>query len=277
LKNGKNCKFQRFTFHTLKLIKCMPRREFFYAPPQNFTADTITLAGDEHTHLVRVLHHQIGDRVIVVDGAGLAAESEIVDIGKTVTRLRLIKKSRRLGEPFVHLTLAQAVPKGHRFDWMIEKGTEIGVSAFIPLICERSEVTPRPGKNERWHRLALAAMKQSCRSICPAISEPVMFGAMCRRASSLPPGQSGRLREFDFVLLAHEGAGDPLPSLVNRAPKPRIGLVMIGPEGGFADNEIKIARDAGIIFLGMGPRRLRAETAGLVAALKILTAFGELS
>jgi 16S rRNA U1498 N3-methylase RsmE len=90
-------------------------------------------------------------------------------------------------------------------------------------------------------------------------------------------GQSGRLREFDFVLLGHEGAGDPLPQLVNRAPKPRIGLMMIGPEGGFTDNELKIAREAGIGFLGMGPRRLRAETAGLVAAMKILSAFGELS
>jgi len=259
----------------------MPRREFFYAPPENFTADSITLAGDEHAHLVRVLHHQIGDKVMVVDGAGLAAESEIVEIGRTVTRLRIIKKARRLGEPFVHLTLAQAVPKGNRFDWVIEKATEIGVSAFIPLICERSEVTPGAGKNERWHRLALAAMKQSCRSICPAIGEPVMFGALCRRASTLPAayaaGQSGRLREFDFVLLADKGAGDPLPQLVNRSPKPRLGLVMIGPEGGFTDNELKIARDAGLTFLGMGPRRLRAETAGLAAAIKTLAAFGELS
>jgi len=259
----------------------MPRREFFYAPPENFTADSITLAGDEHAHLIRVLHHQIGDKVMVVDGAGLAAESEIVEIGKTVTRLRLIKKARRLGEPFVHLTLAPAVPKGNRFDWMIEKATEIGVSAFIPLICERGEVTPGAGRNDRWQRLALAAMKQSCRSICPAISAPVMFGALCRRASTLPAafaaGQSGRLREFDFVLLADEGAGDPLPQLVNRSPKPRLGLVMIGPEGGFTDNELKIAREAGINFLSMGPRRLRAETAGLTAAIKILAAFGELS
>jgi 16S rRNA (uracil1498-N3)-methyltransferase len=258
----------------------MPRREFFYAPPENFAAEIITLAGDEHSHLVRVLHHQIGDRVTVVDGAGIAAESEIIEIGRTVTRLRIIKKSRRLGEPFVHLTLAQAVPKGARFDWIVEKSTEIGISAFIPLICERSEVTPGPGKNERWRRLALAAMKQSCRSVCPAISEPVMFGALCRRASSLPQafsqGQSGRLREFDFVLLAHESSGDPLPQLISRSPKPRLGLVMIGPEGGFSESELQIAREAGINFLGLGPRRLRAETAGLVAATKILTAFGEM-
>jgi 16S rRNA (uracil1498-N3)-methyltransferase len=269
-----------FTNYSLRII-AMSRREFFYAPPQNFTADTIMLAGDEHSHLARVLHHQIGDRVTVTDGNGLAAESEIFEIGKTVTRLRVIKKARRLGEPFVHLTLAQAVPKGNRFDWMIEKGTEIGVSAFIPLLCERSEVTPGSGKNERWHRLALAAMKQSCRSICPAISEPVMFGAMCRRASTLPAayaaGQSGRLREFDFVLLAHEGAGDPLPQMMNRAPKPRLGLVLIGPEGGFTDSELQIAREAGITFFGMGPRRLRAETAGLTATIKILAAFGELN
>ncbi len=259
----------------------MSRREFFYTPPENFTADTVTLAGDEHAHLTRVLRHKAGDRITVVDGDGVAAVCEISEIGRTVTRLRLIKKLRRLGEPFVHLTLAQAVPKGNRFDWVIEKATEIGVSAFIPLLCERSEVTPGAGKNERWRRLALAAMKQSCRSVCPAISEPVMFGALCRRASALPEafsaGQSGRLREFDFVLLAHEGGSDPLPQLISRSPQPRLGLVMIGPEGGFSDNELQIARDAGITFFGMGPRRLRAETAGLAAAIKILAAFGELS
>jgi 16S rRNA (uracil1498-N3)-methyltransferase len=259
----------------------MPRREFFYAPPEKFTADSIALAGDEHAHLVRVLHHKAGDRVTVVDGAGLAAESEISEIGKTATHLRIIKKMRRLGEPFVHLTLAQAVPKGNRFDWVIEKATEIGVSAFIPLLCERSEVTPGAGKNERWRRLALAAMKQSCRSVCPAIGEPVMFGALCRRASTLPEafsaGQSGRLREFDFALLAHEGSSDPLPQLVSRAPQPRIGLIIIGPEGGFSESELQIAREAGVTFFGMGPRRLRAETAGLTAAIKILSAFGELS
>ncbi|MDZ7288558.1 MAG: 16S rRNA (uracil(1498)-N(3))-methyltransferase [candidate division KSB1 bacterium] len=259
----------------------MSRREFFYSPSDDFTTGMITLGGDEHVHLARVLHHQVGDRVTVVDGAGLAAECEIIEIGRTVTRLRIIKKNRRLGEPFVHLTLAQAVLKGHRFDWLIEKATEIGVSAFIPLLCERSEARPSPAKAERWHRLALAAMKQSCRSVCPTVSEPVMFGALCRRASSLPAafsaGHSGRLREFDFVLLAHEGSGDPLMQLASRPLKPRIGLVMIGPEGGFSDSELQIARDAGITFWGLGPRRLRAETAGLVAAMKILATFGELS
>jgi 16S rRNA (uracil1498-N3)-methyltransferase len=108
-----------------------------------------------------------------------------------------------------------------------------------------------------------------------------MFGALCRRAATLPvsfvEGKSGRLREFDFALLAHEASGDSLHQLVNRSPKPRIGLVMIGPEGGFSESELKIAREAGITFLGLGPRRLRAETAGLVAAMKILAAFGELN
>lgn len=259
----------------------MPRREFFYAPPENFTAAGVMLDKDEHQHLVRVLRHKIGDTVTVVDGAGIATEAEIVEIGRTVTRLRLIKKLRRLGEPFVHLTLAQAVPKGTRFDWIIEKGTEIGVSAFIPLLCERSEVTPGSGKIERWRRLTLSAMKQSCRSVCPAISEPVMFGALCRRAASLPSafyqGQSGRLREFDFVLLAHEASGDTLPQFVSRSPQPRHGLVLIGPEGGFTASELQIAAETGIALLSLGPRRLRAETAGLVAAIKILSAFGEMN
>lgn len=243
----------------------MPRHEFFYTPPENFTAGFVELAGDEHHHLTRVLHRKIGDRVTVVDGAGNAAvDGEIVFSDRAVTRIKIHVIKHKLGEPAVHLTLAQAVPKGARFDWVVEKATEIGVSAFIPLISEHSEVNPGSGKTERWRRLTLAAMKQSCRSVWPNVNEPTPFFELCQT-----------IEKFDLAILAHPTENDILRDLATQA-MPKNVLLMVGPEGGFTEEEIEAAQKSGCKLLSLGPRRLRSETAGLVAATKVLAAFGQL-
>lgn len=243
----------------------MPRHEFFYAPPEKFTAAFVELTGDEHHHLSRVLHHKIGDRVTVVDGAGNAAvDGEIIFSDRAVTRIKIHVIKHKLGEPAVHLTLAQAVPKGARFDWVVEKATEIGVSAFIPLISEHSEVNPGSGKTERWRRLALAAMKQSCRSIWPDVNEPTPFFELCQT-----------IKNFDLAILAHPTENDILKDLASQVMPQKV-LLMVGPEGGFTEEEIEFAQKSGCKLLSLGPRRLRSETAGLVAATKVLAAFGQL-
>lgn len=243
----------------------MPRQEFFYAPPESFTAGFVELNGDEHHHLSRVLHHKVGDRVTVVDGAGNAAvDGEIVFSDRALTRIKIHTLTKNPGEPAVHLTLAQAVPKGARFDWLVEKGTEIGVSAFIPLLSEHSEVQPGAGKTERWRRLTLAAMKQSCRSVWPAVNEPTHFVDLAKCLS-----------EFDLALLAHPTASDISRDLAAQA-MPRRVLLLVGPEGGFAEEEVTLAQETGCKLLSLGPRRLRAETAGLAAAVKVLAAYGQL-
>ncbi len=243
----------------------MPRRENFFAPAQNFAGDFVAITADELHHLTRVLHHKVGDRITVVDGAGVAAvDSEIIEITREFARVRILKKMRRYGEAHIHLALAQAVPKGSRFDWVIEKGTEIGVSEFIPVMCERGEVEAGAGKVERWRRLALAAMKQSCRSFWPIIHAPITFEALCRQS-----------REHQFNLIAHEGSADAL-RLAETTP-PRKAMIAIGPEGGFTEAELHRAREHNFQSLSLGPRRLRSDTAGLVAVTKLLTVFGQLS
>lgn len=243
----------------------MPRREIFYAPAQNFAGDFVTIVAEELHHLTRVLHHKVGDRVTIVDGECVAAvESEIVELNREFARARILKKVRRYGEPFMHLALAQAVPKGSRFDWVIEKATEIGVSEFIPLLCARGEVEAGENKVERWRRLALAAMKQSCRSFWPIIHAPLAFEKMCANS-----------RDYQLSLIAQEGGADAVRRLAEAAP-PRKVLIAIGPEGGFTEEELQRARDCNFQTLSLGPRRLRAETAGLVAVTKLLTIFGQL-
>ncbi len=243
----------------------MPRREVFYAPAKNFENEFVTLVEDELHHLTRVLHHKVGDRITVVDGAGIAAlDSEIVELTREYARVRILKKVRRYGEPYVHLTLAQAVPKGARFDWVIEKATELGVSEFWPLLCARGEVEAGENKLERWRRLALAAMKQSCRSFLPIIQAPLAFETMCKQS-----------REYQLNLFAHEGSEEGAHRLT-AAPVPRKALIAIGPEGGFTDEEVRQARVVNMEALSLGPRRLRSETAGLVAVTKVLTVLGQL-
>lgn len=244
----------------------MSRREIFYAPAEQFSGDHVLIREEELHHLARVLHHKVGDRVTVVDGAGMAAlDSEIVEITREFARARILKKVRRYGEPFVHLTLAQAVPKGSRFDWVIEKGTEVGVSEFIPTLCARGEVEAGAGKVQRWRKLALAAMKQSCRSFLPVINAPLDFEAVCAQR-----------RHYDLGLIAHEGSEEAVRRLAQGAPPRRV-LIVIGPEGGFTEAELQRAQENEFHFLRLGPRRLRAETAGLVAVTKLLTILGQLN
>ncbi len=244
----------------------MPRREIFYAPAQNFAGDFVTLVDDELHHLARVLHHKAGDRITVVDGAGVAAvDSEIVELTREFARVRILKKVRRYGEAHIHLALAQAVPKGSRFDWVIEKGTELGVSEFIPILCALGEVEAGENKVERWRRLALAAMKQSCRSFWPIIHAPITFEALCEQS-----------REYQLSLIAHEGADEALRRLTEAA-LPRKAVIAIGPEGGFTEVELRRAQESNFYSMSLGPRRLRAETAGLVAVTKLLTTLGQMS
>jgi len=242
----------------------MSRREFFYAPPAQITDDEIQLIGDEHAHCARVLRKTTGDALTVVDGEGHAFDGVISSVEKQRTLVRITKRREAVGEPNTRLTLAQAVPKGNRFDWLIEKGTEVGVSSFIPLRCERSETTAGDNKCERWRRLGLAAMKQSCRSVLPSIESEKSFSEICAAASS-----------FDFALLAEEGGVSILDALEKyRGKKPR-GLVIVGPEGGFSEAELQTAANSGIRLFSLGPRRLRAETAGLVAVTVMLSVLGE--
>lgn len=242
----------------------MSRREFFYAAPAQIAGEEVQLLGDEHDHCSRVLRKTVGEALTVVDGDGHAFDVVITAVEKVRTRARITGRREKVGEPRTKLTLAQAIPKGNRFDWLVEKGTEIGISAFIPLHCERSEMTANATKRERWQRLALAAMKQSCRSLLPDIEVEKPFAELCAGA-----------HQYDFALLAHEGSALPWETLEPYRAREVGGLLLIGPEGGFSGMELEMARQSNIRFVSLGPRRLRAETAGLVAATLVFAALGE--
>ncbi len=202
--------------------------------------------GEAH-HVFNVLRGREGDPVEVVDGAGRLFAAELLGGRKAA----VLDELAVAGSEEVEVALYQAVPKGGRMDLVVEKATEVGVSRIVPLVAERGVVNPREGKVGRWRRVAEAAARQSLRLRVPEVGEPVRFEAAVREV-----GEAGVLLHNAPGLEAVEGmVGSP------------VGL-FVGPEGGWSEAELRLAEEEGLVFAGLGPYRLRSETAGIVAVAR---------
>lgn len=205
-------------------------------------------AGEAH-HVRKVLRGRVGDRLEVVDGGGNLFRAELLD-GSEVRVLEVLEAPAE-GEEGVEISLYQAVPKGGRMDLVVEKTTEVGATEIVPLLTGRGLVSPRGGKVERWRRVAEAAARQSLRRRVPDVREPVPFAEAVRSV-----GEGG--------VVLHNAAGlerleDALGSRV---------ALFVGPEGGWEKGELRLAEEEGLVFAGLGPFRLRSETAGIVAVAR---------
>ena len=191
-----------------------------------------------------------GETVEIFDGKGGCVEAEIVEISKDRVEL-VARRSMPDRSPTVNLTLLVAVPKGERFDWLVEKATELGVARLVPLKAARSVVDPRMGKLERLRRVILEASKQSGRSRLMTLEEPVTVTEAIRRESS------------DIRFIAEAGGLS-----CGEWPWKQGGSVAlaIGPEGGWTAEEVALTRDLGWTTVGLGATRLRVETAAIVGA-----------
>lgn len=178
-------------------------------------------------------------------------------------------KRKSMGEPRTRINLYQALLKGSKFEIVLQKGTEIGVSGFVPILCQRSivrDLTLSGSRVERWRRIIQEAAEQSGRGRLPELHPSMVFEEACRLASgiSILPWEG----EFSVSLR------DVLGTVSKKNP-PLVNL-FIGPEGGFDPSEVEFARSAGIATVTLGHRTLRAETAGLVAAAAIFYELGDL-
>ncbi len=250
----------------------MKHQEFFYVEPENVHSDYIVLKNQEYKHLVQVLRKKAGDSATATDGQGNAYDFFITEITSESVRGTIQKKLRKPGEPFFQLTLAQAILKGNHFDWVIEKGTEIGISRFIPLLTEHSIPDINEQKLIRWRRIALESMKQCCRSIIPEITPALKFEDLMSETG-----------QYQLKMIAHPHQ-NALPTslllknrpITNHPVQNRNGIAIVGPEGGFNLAEIHLAEKHQIDFVSLGKRRLRAETAGIVLSTLILDKMGEI-
>jgi len=223
------------------------------------------IMGDDIVHQIRnVLRLQSGERIIVLDNEGLEYTVILDKVEKDQVK-GTICHTRQTVEPAIKITLYQALLKSDHFEFVLQKCTEIGVSAFVPIVCERCIVRkPSANKIQRWEKVIKEATEQSGRGMMPILKPTLSFKDACYPAEGLS-------------LIAGIGADSIRLSNILRSNIPPLAInIFIGPEGGFTTDEEEFARSCGIHKITLGPHVLRAETAGLVAATAILYEYGEL-
>lgn len=239
--------------------------DYFYCNPDDVAGDSLVIRGEEFAHLTHVMRKQAGDRIVVVDGRGTAYDVRIESLEKKAAACRIESRTGGLHEPAVKVVLAAGILKNpSRFDFLVEKATELGVTEIVPLVTERT-IPPR-GRITRWRKLALAAMKQSGRSVLPPVRD------LTTLVEALEAGSG-----FDRMVVAHEkgpAGPDATPGSGETAGVPSPGyrtlLLLIGPEGGFSEAEVELCVGKGCEVLYLGERRLRTETAAVAALARII-------
>ncbi len=229
----------------------------FFFDPKERKDDTLKIRGPEAHHIVKVLRLEKGEVIRATDGQGTAHICEIKSTASKSVTCTIVKTVRNGGEPDLDVALAIGISTATKFDTVVEKGTEIGVSRFIPLSTEKGKVEIREEgsltrRMSRWRRVCEAAVKQSGRSIIPAILPPIMFSEFI--PACIPE---------ETILFHPEGKGTDFQKLLSSFETKRL-TIIVGPESGFSPDEVDLAKKHKIPIVGLGDRILRTETAGVV-------------
>jgi 16S rRNA (uracil1498-N3)-methyltransferase len=248
----------------------MTRRRF-YAPPVAFRErnSIVVLTAEEARHLRDVLRLRAGDEVFVFDGEGREFRCNVADIGKQETRLSVVEEvDPARPESKLQLTLAIALLKGEKIDLAVQKATELGVARVALIESEHADVRIKTDRDadrriSRLRRIALEAAKQSGRARVPTIDGPVAYGEFIMNCSA------------GMRLFFSERGGTPLGSAIESGNTSEV-TALIGPEGGWSDDEIETARAAGWSVITLSGRILRAETAAIAVTTLLQHLFGDL-
>ncbi|MDH7497867.1 MAG: 16S rRNA (uracil(1498)-N(3))-methyltransferase [Syntrophomonadaceae bacterium] len=244
----------------------------FIVAPADIDGEGATIQGPEGHHLSAVLRLRPGEEVAVLDGSGAVYPGQLVQVGDGWARVRFTGGRMPASEPPVPVTLVQALVKGERMDLVLQKAVELGVSCVVPVVSERTVVRlegeRRQERVARWQRIAAAACKQCGRGLIPRIEALQDLGAVLER---------GRLRPAVMLYEAERSMGlkQVLRAWRERCRQEGL-LLFVGPEGGFSPAEVEQARSCGVVGTGLGPRILRAETAGIVGLALVLYELGDL-
>jgi 16S rRNA (uracil1498-N3)-methyltransferase len=232
----------------------------FYCPDSPVDG-RVSLEGDEARHLIRVRRVARGECVEIFDGRGSAIRAEVTELGRDRVELAVQGPAVSIREPRCSLTLATAVPKGERFDWLVEKATELGVARLTPIVTERSVVDPRSAKLDRLRRVIVEASKQCRRDRLMDLDSPTPWSSVVEQARQ------------PVRLIAHPGG--PGIAVMGLRVVDRPVILAIGPEGGFSSAEVDhaVANDWQVV--GLGATVLRVETAALAASAILLALAGD--
>lgn len=228
--------------------------QLFYHQDLDQSVSQFTFPEEESKHIVRVLRKNIGDILKVTNGQGYIFESEIISAEPKRCKAQVLEAVKQHPNRY-HLHLAVAPTKANdRYEWFLEKATEIGVDEITPIICQQSE--RKVIKTDRMEKVILSAMKQSLRSYLPKLNTPILFTEFIKQQHN------------GLLFIAHCEDGEK--SELKRRVAPDTDLtILIGPEGDFSKNEIELALERGFQPVSLGNSRLRTETAGLVACTTV--------
>ena len=269
--------------------------EIFYA--NQISGNEVFLDTEESSHCVRVLRHRTGDEITVVDGQGTMMRCVLTDDSPKGAVAKVLERFPDWGGHPYSLTMAVCPTKNNdRFEWFVEKATEVGVDRIVPVIGERSE--RRVFKPERSRKIALSAMKQSLKAALPLIDEPCPVkdfilasgddvplplpaasqpypGKWSRAGAVITGAENKTDRGIKIICYCFEGETErrSIEDVLREVPEGTDITIMIGPEGDFSPEEARLAVENGFIPVHLGPSRLRTETAAVTAATAVYLHF----
>jgi len=233
----------------------------FFIPPEDFHDDHIVFNGNNAQQIARVLRLKPGDFCIALDNLGSEVTCELERVSPATCLASVIEK-RKADEPRTRLLMLLCLTQREKFEWMLQKCTEIGAAGFLPVISQRSLVqrnTDTLAKYERWQMILKEAAEQSGRGMIPRLLPP----------AQLNEAVANTREEYPLRLIPWEDEQQTGIKAVLGQGKPVNVAVLIGPEGGFSAEEVQTATEAGFLQVTLGRRILRMETAAVVSAALI--------
>jgi 16S rRNA (uracil1498-N3)-methyltransferase len=248
-------------------LRVLPR---FYAPDagESGVASLIALPDAEAEHLARVLRLKPGDAVRVFDGTGKEWRGKVADVSRQGASIELIEAATPAPEPRIAIALALAVLKGDKMDDVVRDAVMLGAAAIHPLFTDRTEMSPnmvaRGGRVPRWQRIAISSAKQCGRAVVPAVHPARRFDDWL---GETPVGTRLMLVEPGVLTAVRD---------VREVPQPEAAELIVGPEGGWSENEVKLAASTSVQRVTLGTLTLRADAVPIVALSAIRTLWGDL-
>lgn len=232
-------------------------RRFFTEPENVNRVEKEVKIYEDASHITKVLRMSVGDEILVFDGTGYEYKSRLTRIDKECCVAEILTESISLLEPKVKVTIYQGIPKSGKMEGIIQKSVELGVYEIVPVTTDRCVSKLDGGKKQveklkRWNKVAVEAAKQCGRGILPHVAEPLSF------SEAVSEMQNSDLAVMPYEMLGHSGVASLRRALQSKAYENV--AVLIGPEGGFSDGEVRLAEEKNILMVGLGKRILRTET-----------------
>ncbi len=231
------------------------------------TGEDMAITGEDYHYLARVLRLERGEHLCLLDGKGGAFQARIMESGGKKIRVHLEKQLPIDNEPRMKIHLLQALPKKDRFETVLEKGTEIGLTSFTPLYTGRTvkriKESSLSQRLQRWQNIVQNAAQQAGRTILPRVNPPLSWD----RIPELIP-------HYDLSLWAWENSENSLKGMESGAHKSV--LLIAGPEGGFSPREVQELQEWGFYDFSLGPRTMRSDTAGIISGAIMLFIAGDM-